>query len=778
MRGWPRWRQWLAILTLGWIGLRVSARLWPHPRLSELAPSSAAVYDRHGKLLRLTLAGDEQFRLWTPLGKIAPLLREAVLLYEDRHFYDHFAVNPIALLRAARSTLGGGRRVGGSTLSMQLARRIWRIPSHTARGKLTQIGRAIELELCYGKDELFETYLNLVPYGGNIEGVGAASLIYFGRSADKLELPEALALAVIPQSPEARGAALSRGGEAPPSLTRARRGLFAEYVARHPAARRDEALVDAPISVRSIRELPFEAPHFVEAALRGDKPSADHALPTSLDLPLQHLLERQVRAYIERKRSIGIKNAAALLVDTRTMAVRALIGSADFGSDEISGQVNGVFAKRSPGSALKPFVYALALDQGVIHPMSMLKDAPLSFAAYSPENFDGRYVGPLSATDALVRSRNIPAVTLASKLNRPSFYAWLRLCGITRLGPEERYGLGLALGVAEVTMEELVGLYGALANEGKLEALRYRDDAVREPSRRVLSQEASFLVLKMLEENPRPDAIHAAIDEGHARLPVAWKTGTSWGFRDAWSVGVFGPYALAIWIGNFEGEGNPAFVGVQAAAPLFFQIVDAIIAREPQLTTPRARPAGVRRVSVCALSGRLPGPSCPRTRSAWFIPGRSPIEICDIHRAVMIDERSGKRTCPPYGASSHPEVFEFWPSDLQKLFIAAGLPRRAVPPLEARCPMTETSGGAAPRITSPLRGVSYSLRHGQATVALEAIVDGDAHELFWFIGDELVGRARRGEALFWPARPGAFQVRVVDDLGRSDERALKVERID
>ena len=213
----------------------------------------------------------------------------------------------------------------------------------------------------------------------------------------------------------------------------------------------------------------------------------------------------------------------------------------------------------------------------------------------------------------------------------------------------------------------------------------------------------------MLEREPaEPDDVSAAVPEGGRRLPVAWKTGTSWGFRDAWSVGIFGPYALAVWVGNFDGQGNPAFVGVQAAAPLFFQIVDAIEQREPHLAIPRAQPAGVRRVSVCALSVRLPGPSCPRTRASWFIPGRSPIEICDIHRSDhgRSTIAAGRRTCPArMRGSVHTEVFEFWPSDLSRLFASAGLAaatgaRRSI--RAARSPRPQ----AAPRRASarPLRG--------------------------------------------------------------------------
>ena len=349
----------------------------------------------------------------------------------------------------------------------------------------------MQLELQYGKDEILEAYLNHVPYGGNNEGAGAASLIYFGRPAEKLSLADrALALAVIPQEPRKRGGLVVQSrrrsaGGADGSTQALVRGVRAAPTRR---AQREETLdrrADLLVQHRA-RALPFLAPHFVEGtgACAQSAPTAPitRSSPRSICRCSAILVEQQLHAYVERKSiDVGIKNAGALPASTRRTRWRsracwsARRTSTD--ADAIAGQVNGVLAKRSPGSALKPFVYGLGLDEGIIHPMSMLKDAPLSFAAYSPENFDGRYVGPLSATDALVRSRNIPAVTVASKLSRPSFYAWLKMAGITHLGPEERYGLGLALGVAEVTMEELVGLYGVLANEGKLRTGcgRYRE---------------------------------------------------------------------------------------------------------------------------------------------------------------------------------------------------------------------------------------------------------------------------------------------------------------
>ena len=286
-----------------------------------------------------------------------------------------------------------------------------------------------------------------------------------------------------------------------------------------------------------------------------------------------------------------------------------------------------MLAPRSPGSTLKPFVYALGLDQGVIHPATMLRDVPTAFAAYSPENFDGRFVGPLSARDALIRSRNVPALSVAARLSRPSLYDLLKTSGVTLPYPEAHYGLGLVLGTGEVTMEDLVRLYGALWNHGIARGLAWRqptrrrarsgrdgDGAGGAPGAgdvRLMSEESAFLVLDMLLDNPAPGARHGATASARA-VPVAWKTGTSWGFRDAWAVGVFGSYVLAVWVGDFSGAGNPAFVGAEAAAPLFFQIVDSIAAREPAAAWfPHAPPPGVHRVEVCALSGGLPTSTLP-----------------------------------------------------------------------------------------------------------------------------------------------------------------------
>jgi penicillin-binding protein 1C len=487
-----------------------------------------------------------------------------------------------------------------------------------------------------------------------------------------------------------------------------------------------------------------------------------------------------LRAYVARQSRIGIRNAAALLVDARSMQVKAWVGSANFFDAGIDGQVNGVLAKRSPGSALKPFIYALALDQGLIHPRTILKDAPASFGAFSPENFDGVFQGPITAEEALIHSRNVPAVSLAAALASPTLHQFLQTAGVADLRSENYYGLALALGGVEVSMLELAQLYASLANGGMLRPLRYSAAAPDVAGRRVLSEAASFIVLDMLSHNPRPDRAVAA-EHARGNYAVAWKTGTSWGFRDAWAAGVFGPYVLVVWVGNFDGRGNPAFVGISAAAPLFFDITDAVRIADPAwMPRPMAPPATVVKLDVCAASGQLPNADCPQTASTWFIPGRSPIAVSDLHRAFMIDTRSARIACPPYDLQHvRREVYEVWPSDLLRLFALAGLPRRSPPLLDALCDSAAMPLlGAAPRITSPLRGVVYTIRlaaEKNRSLTLRATADAEAQEIFWFAGPAYLGKAARGNDFSWtPNAPGEYLLRAIDHRGRSDARAVRV----
>jgi penicillin-binding protein 1C len=742
----------------------LALRLWPHAPLRAAVPLSTAVYARDGQLLRLALAPDEQYRLWVPLDDIDPRLVQAVQLYEDRWFYWHTGVNPAALLRAGAATYSGGARRGASTISMQLARRLYGIDSRRPAGKLRQAAMALWLEARHGKRELLEAYLNLAPYGGNIEGVGAASLIYFHKRAQHLTLAEVLTLAVIPQNPRKRGGAGPR-----PELAQARQRLAQLWLAKHPGTTASQT--DAAPPLASARDLPFRAPHLTDRLLR-DKHAGE--LWTGVDLRAQTTLERSIGQFVDNHRGQGIVNASAMLLDSDSGEVRALVGSAGYFDASIDGQVNGTDAKRSPGSTLKPFIYGMALDQGLLHPATMLKDAPTTFGPFSPENFDGRFVGPISAQEALVRSRNVPAVALASRLASPGLYDFLKNAGVSRMAAEQHYGLALALGGGEVTMEELGRMYLMLANRGAMIPLRHQRGGADtgSPAPRLLSEEAAFITLQMLRTNPRPDTGEPATP------PVAWKTGTSWGFRDAWTAGVFGRYVLLVWVGNFDGQGNPAFVGVKTAAPLFFRIVDSLRGQQLDPAEPaesQALPANLARVEVCSASGDLPNDLCKERAQTWFIPGKSPIKVSQLHRAVTVDAASGQPTCAR-GPGTRSEVYEFWPTDMQRLFREAGMPRRQ-PPLLPDCGAPDAQGGDGPSIASPNRLTTYTVRLSKpAPLALRANSLAAQDTLFWFANGALVGKGRPGDSVAWtPAAPGRVQLRVVDQAGRADTMEVDIE---
>ena len=764
----------------------------PKPELKTFNVYSTAYIDKDDRLLRLTLAQDQQFRLYTGLDDISDKFIRATVMYEDQHYFQHGGVDVVALARAFWATyIRQQRRIGASTITMQVARLRWRIASNTVLGKVEQIFRALQLTRHYSKQEILESYLNLAPYGRNIEGIGAASLIYFNKRPHQLNLLEALTLAVVPQNPNQRTPDSKKGFA---RLLTARGNLFSRWVRRHPADAGQSKYFNLPLQVRGPEALPFLAPHFVDYMQQQQSPWDTGYVITTLDALKQKQIESIVADYIVSKSRVGITNAAVLLLNYKTMQIESMLGSADFSNPVISGQVNGVLAKRSPGSALKPFVYGLAIDEGLIHPMTLLKDSPTRFGGFTPENYDKKFRGPILARDALIESRNVPAVQLQSQLKRQGFYDFLVQAGVSGLKEDSHYGLALALGGGEVSMLELAQLYAMLANQGVFEKASGGDGGF-DPSGsliNLLSPEASYLVLNILKDNPAPDWIDyqllaGNINQGLAREgvrnDVAWKTGTSWAFRDAWAVGVSGDYVVAVWVGNFDGRGNEAFVGRTAAGPLLFSIIDGVVPRTGWSTKLDLRTPGlnVKQVAMCRNTGNLPGKYCPSTEMSSFIPGISPIKVSDIYRAVPVLRDSGLRACEFDAANSSMKVYEFWRSDFQHVFRQAGILLKVPPAYSERCSLDQRSqAGLQPVISSPQTTLAYALQRGgseKASVPLMAVVDPDVNELFWFVDDRFVGRSGVGQTFFWPAESGDHSVRVVDDSGRSASSRFKAFNI-
>jgi penicillin-binding protein 1C len=744
-----------AILMLGWL-------LLPKVPLLDGVDFSRVVRDREGRLLRVTLTKDEKYRIFTPLEEVSPRLVTAALRHEDRWFENHSGVNPVSSVRALWNVIRGQARGGASTITMQVARLRYRLHTKSVAGKLHQMFLALAIERHYSKAQILEAYFNLAPYGGNIEGVGAAAEIYLQKTPKKVTWPEAVAISLIPQSPERRRPLAGRENSA---LVAAQGRLFERLLADGviPDTLGRGFILQAPRAGR------WQAPHFARSVL--DRTSG--TVRTTLDLNIQKVLEERLSKFITAHREQGIRNGAAMLIDARTMDVLAAVGSADFSDVSIQGQVDGTRCARSPGSALKPVLYALALDQGLIHPQSLLVDAPRRYAGYNPENFDREFEGPISAAEALARSRNVPAVDLAARVTRPTFYEFLDEAGVHLPYDEKHYGLSIALGGEEVTMEDVVRLYAMLANGGVMRPLRKVSED-HSPPTRLLSTEASFLTLDMLTGIPlpgRPDA---------ATRTVAWKTGTSHGFRDAWAVAVCGSHVLAVWIGNFDGTANHAFVGRMAAAPLLFQMLDSLRERgvvRPQPFRPGAG-MNVRRLPLCAVSGQLPNAHCPHQREGWFIPGVSPISACTVHREALIDPATGMRVAVDDGTRVlRREVFEFWPTEQLALFEKAGLPRRLPPPFLPGSAIVDLGReGRPPRIVSPSANQDYAIRPDETPrLALQAETESDVARLHWFAGSRYLGSTKPRDPLLWKPEPGDWEILAMDDHGRSSRRWLSVQ---
>ncbi|MCX6125921.1 MAG: penicillin-binding protein 1C [Proteobacteria bacterium] len=767
----------------GWVVL--SLILWhflPKPKILRSFVSSQVIEARDGEVLRLTLTSDQKYRLFRPLSEFSKSLVEATLAHEDQYFYWHPGVNPVSLASGFRSTfVSHGLRRGGSTISMQLARMVYRVSSKTIVGKLQQIALAIFLEAIYSKNEILEAYLNIAPYGGNIEGAPAAAIIYFGKSVQKLTALESISLAVIPQSPSRRSLV---GSAATADSIRHRASkdrLRRLWLENHDG---DSTLASIPWpQLRRSHEPPFGAPHFIDDIVSRNYPA--EIIRTTIKLSTQGTIERILKGYIERRRGEGITNASIAVVHHPTMEIRALVGSANFFDAKIQGQVNGSKAFRSPGSTLKPFVYALAMDQGLIHPRSLLKDAPVSYAGFDPENNDLQFLGPVTVEDALTRSRNIPAIDMASKLSGEGFYGFLRRAGVQRLKSKEHYGLSLAIGGAETTMENLLEFYGMLGNFGEFRKLRRTNLDPQVSLGAFLTPESSFMTLQILKHNPRPGDTSTSVISSRDRVPVYWKTGTSYSYRDAWTVGLVGPYVLAVWIGNFDNTSNSAFVGRDTAAPLFFQLADALTQENSgqiAKTILDVPPGKVRRVEVCSLSGDLPGPFCQARVKTWYIPKVSPVGQCSMHRQIHVNPITGLRVCNPGGTKdSLARVAEFWPTDLLKILRQNSVGRILPPGYEPGCDLADRdSQGQPPRIKSPRAEVIYEVdirKDNPDPIGFQADVDSSSRKVFWYLGRTLIGSSAPSEPFYWTPSPGKYLVKAVDDLGRSSERILEVEAI-
>lgn len=731
---------------------------------------SKAYSDRNGELLQVFLTEDEQYRIYKSIKEYPPEFIEALLLQEDRYFYKHIGINPVAIIKAGWETyIKRSRRMGASTITMQVAKLKYNLYTKSIWGKIRQINRALYLELCFSKEEILDAYVNLVPVGGNVIGFEAGSWYYFNKPITKLNLSENIMLCVLPQNPTKRAPTPQR---TPSELIEARKVLFKAWLEKHPEDAEYQLFMDMQMSTECC--FPNKARHFTEMLAMDPSLIPENnrgVIRTSLNASIQEQIEELYDVYLKQNEHFGVNNGAVLLVDWQKMEVIANIGSADYYNNDIQGQVNATTSKRSPGSTLKPFIYAMAIDQGIIHYRTMLKDTPVTFNEYSPDNYGSIFKGPVQAWFALSDSRNIPAITLEQKIHDPDLYDFMQMSNVSEMKDREHYGLSIVLGTCEVTMLELAKMYGTLANNGFQKELHFTPQYKTEPGTQMFSPESAFIVRKMLENNVPP---YQSKPEAIKDIPVAYKTGTSIGFKDSWSVGIFDRYIIIVWIGNFDGHGNNAFLGRRMSAPLLFNIAYKMLSETPKdrLLPREIPPENAIQVKVCSVSGGIPNDSCPQTEWSWFVPGVSPIDKCKIHRKINIDKRTGYRTDETNKPYIQTVVREFWPSDLQSLFEQAGLPRLVppeYPPDEIKYDYTKQ--GYPPEIISPMANTEYIYRISDTSrnkIMLCAVADADVSELIWFEGPNFITRTKPDQSVEWSPLPGNYFITVTDQKGRAD----------
>lgn len=637
-----RIRRWAAGLALGLVvalvvlGLAavVLDRLFP-PDLSRLADLSPAVLDRDGRPLRVFLNGEGAWRL--PVAErdpVDPLFVRLLLAYEDRRFWDHAGVDPLALLRATAQNAASGRVVSGaSTITMQVARLLEPHP-RSLTGKLRDMARASQLEARFGKDAILSFYLTLAPYGGNLEGVRAATRAYFAKEPRELTVGEAALLVALPQSPTAlrpdRFPERARAARAKVLERAVDAGVLTEAQMREgsgepiPTAR-EPALMDAAhLAERLVRTHPGE-----------------RVLRTTLDGPLQRAVQDLARA-----EAAGLHEQAGLaivVVDNASRAVLAAVGGSDPLDGRRQGWIDLLHARRSPGSALKPFIYGLGFNDGLIHPETLVADVSTRFGDYAPRNFDRDFDGDLTIREALQRSLNVPAVAVLDRVGPVRFAAALERSGVRLTLPRgvELPGLPLALGGAAVDLWDMAALYAGLANGGRVAPLRALADAPKAEGVSLMAPAAAAQVLRILEGAAPPAGV-VQTQEVRRRRPVALKTGTSFGFRDAWAFGVSGRYTVGVWTGRPDGTPVPGRYGRNTAAPILFHVFDRL-PPEPggaAMSDMAQAPALLRRLG--RGDGGLPAPAADPPRLIFPLDSAT-VERMGEDEPVILSASGGRR---------------------------------------------------------------------------------------------------------------------------------------
>ena len=737
---------------------------------------STLVTDRNGELLRAFLNRNQQW-CFPPQPDLAipDKLQKAILHFEDRRFYDHVGVDPFSLLRGLYQNAVSGKIVSGaSTITMQVAR-LMQPKERTYFNKGLEILQALKIERRYTKEQILRFYLDHAPYGGNIIGYQAACLKYFRKRPEQLTWGEAATLAVLPNAPGLVSPTADRK-----SLEEKRNRLLHRL--------RDAGFIDAQTCSLSTleptpsgaRPFPMYAPHLARY-LKDRQDPGRHQIATTLDGNLQRHLQELVERHLHYLRHRGIRNGAALLVETASGKVRAYVGSQGFFDAAAQGQVDGVRARRSSGSLLKPFLYALSMDAGLILPQTRIEDIPTHYGAFAPNNADEKFSGLATVHESLVRSLNVPAVRLLHTYGVYPFYQFLKEAGLTTLfRPADDYGLPLIIGGAEVSLWDMAALFRGLATGGRFYPLQYLEDSSATEGGNapppLISPGASYLTLEMLRDLQRPGAEYYW-RQYQDHWPLAWKTGTSYGQRDAWAVGVNPEWVIAVWLGNFSGEGNPDLMGARTAGPLLFDIFNTV--PKDQKKNWFARPDDqLASLLTCLDTGFPSGPHCPHQAAVSMPRHMKPLKICPYHKTTYLSGDGTQQVC---SLCWEPGNFKpvrqlLYPAAVAQYLRGRGQQVHTALAHKADCPVQPESHPL--QITYPDENAHLQIGrdfYGDwQQVVLRAAHTDRYRNLYWYLDEHFLGTTRDKHVQAAELSQGWHLLEVVDGRGHRDRTRFHV----
>jgi len=777
--------------------------LFPLPKFKEF---SKEIHAKDGSLLTAFLTEDDKWRLRTELDEISPDLIKAIIEKEDSWFYWHFGINPVSIVRAIYSNIVSGEvESGASTITMQVAR-ILEPKRRTYFNKFGEMFRAIQLEIKYSKEEILELYLSLLPFGGNIEGVKSASYIYFNRPPDKLSLAQSITLTVIPNDPnnlrldrgqmnnvipgseatresDGRNSLLDSGNPSTDGgMTRnnsnsiiIKRNYWIKKFKQEKifsSADLNDAL-DEPIESGRYA-ISVLAPHFCNYLKNNFK---EDRLNTTLDLSIQQTAENILLSNVRKVFYKGITNGAVLVIDNRNSSVVAYCGSADFYDADSYGQVNGITAIRSPGSTLKAALYAYAFDEGNLTPQMKLADIPTDFHGYQPENYDLKFYGNVSAEFALVNSLNIPAVKLLEQTGINNFINFLEGCGFNQIQKQKnKLGLSMILGGCGTNLQELTKLFSAFARKGKLAELNYILNGEEKKwkmdngrwmmeENQIFSEASSYLIASILSGINRSDIVDLS---QYSKLPkFAWKTGTSYGKRDAWAIGFNPNYIIGVWMGNFNGVGSPNLSGAEVAVPLLFDLFNAIDYNSDVKWFDVPEDLYTR--NVCSESGLIPTQYCTNITKDFAIKDKSQNETCNIHKAIYVNLDETVQYCTGCLPNSDYKkvVYPIYDPELTVWFTQNKNDFHNPPAHNPECAARFADVG--PKILSPSEDYEYILeKNSGQEILLLAASDGRVKTHYWYINEKFYRKCKPGERIFFNPKEKNLKITCLDDKGRDE----------